>query len=93
VALIKQLIKLIPKNDNLVVLDFFAGSGTTGQAVLELNNEDGGNRQFILVTHLNYEHPEIRELLPDDGKGVRVCYERLYRVMTGKTTTGQKDFP
>ena len=32
-----------------IVLDFFAGSGTTGQAVLELNNQDGGNRKVILV--------------------------------------------
>lgn len=31
------------------MLDFFAGSGTTAQAVMELNAEDGGNRQFILV--------------------------------------------
>ena len=31
------------------ILDFFGGSGTTGQAVLELNNQDGGNRKFILV--------------------------------------------
>jgi adenine-specific DNA-methyltransferase len=34
---------------NSIILDFFAGSGTTGQAVLELNKEDGGNRKFILV--------------------------------------------
>ena len=32
-----------------IVLDFFAGSGTTAQAVLELNAQDGGNRKFILV--------------------------------------------
>ena len=36
-------------NKNAIVLDFFAGSGTTGQAVLELNAEDGGNRKFIMV--------------------------------------------
>ena len=34
---------------NDIILDFFAGSGTTAQAVMELNAEDGGNRQFILV--------------------------------------------
>jgi len=34
-----------------IILDFFAGSGTTGHAVLELNKEDGGNRQFILCTN------------------------------------------
>ncbi len=40
------------RNDNTeadIILDFFAGSGTTAQAVMELNEEDGGNRQFILV--------------------------------------------
>lgn len=37
------------KIDGDLILDFFAGSGTTGQAVLELNREDGGNRRFILV--------------------------------------------
>jgi adenine-specific DNA-methyltransferase len=46
--LIKQLLHLsISKND--IILDSFAGSGTTAQAVLELNKEDGGNRKFILV--------------------------------------------
>jgi len=47
--LIKFLIKLKPKDS--IILDFFAGSGTTGQAVLELNNDDNGTRQFILCTN------------------------------------------
>jgi len=46
--LIKWIISLHEDEDALV-LDSFAGSGTTGQAVLELNKEDGGNRRFILV--------------------------------------------
>lgn len=45
---IKLLISLIPGND-FTVLDFFAGSGTTAQAVMELNSEDGGKRNFILI--------------------------------------------
>jgi len=45
--LIKRLIRAYSDKDS-IILDFFAGSGTTGQAVLELNEEDGGNRQFIL---------------------------------------------
>ena len=48
VVLIKSLISMI-KNKNALVLDFFAGSGTTAQAVMELNQEDGGNRKYILV--------------------------------------------
>lgn len=50
VSLIKFLIKMTNKNDDILVLDFFAGSGTTGQAVLELNDEIGGSRKFILCT-------------------------------------------
>ncbi|QGG97754.1 site-specific DNA-methyltransferase [Streptococcus iniae] len=38
-------------NRNLLVLDFFAGSGTTGHAVAQLNKEDGGNRKYILCTN------------------------------------------
>ena len=48
--LIKTLIQLA-SNENSIVLDFFAGSGTTGQAVMELNNDDGGHRKFILCTN------------------------------------------
>ena len=48
--LIKHLISISTSvNSNDIILDFFAGSGTTAQAVMELNEEDGGNRQFILV--------------------------------------------
>ena len=39
-------------NDD-IILDFFSGSGTTAHAVLELNNTDGGNRQFILVEQMD----------------------------------------
>ncbi len=48
VELISYLLKLA-SNSNDIILDSFAGSGTTGHAVLEQNREDGGNRQFILV--------------------------------------------
>lgn len=46
--LIKRILQIATdKND--ITLDFFAGSGTTGEAVMRLNAEDGGNRQFILI--------------------------------------------
>nr|BAV59359.1 type III modification methylase [Candidatus Endomicrobium sp. MdMp-027] len=48
VKLIKQLAEISTKTND-IILDFFAGSGTTAQAVMELNKEDGGKRKFILV--------------------------------------------
>ena len=60
---------LLGSNRKSIILDFFAGSGTTGHAVMKLNAEDGGKRKFILVT--NNEN-EICE---------KVTYERLKRVI------------
>lgn len=50
VKLMKELIRATT-DKNSIVLDFFAGSGTVGQALTELNKEDGGNRAFILVSN------------------------------------------
>ncbi|MDO4979049.1 MAG: site-specific DNA-methyltransferase [Candidatus Saccharibacteria bacterium] len=77
VSLIKQLLKLTNAK-NSTVLDFFAGSGTTGQAVLELNKEDGGHRQFILCT--NNENQIAEE----------VTYPRIKTVVTGIRPDGSK---
>jgi adenine-specific DNA-methyltransferase len=49
VRLLRQILKLTTKIDDDIVLDFFAGSGTTAHAVMALNAEDGGNRKFIMV--------------------------------------------
>ena len=49
VRLIKQLVKWADSARDGLVLDFFAGSGTTGHSVMQLNSEDGGKRRFILV--------------------------------------------
>nr|MBS9780724.1 site-specific DNA-methyltransferase [Moraxellaceae bacterium] len=62
--LIKDLIT-IGANKNDLILDFFAGSGTTADAVMQLNAEDGGNRQFILV-----QLPE-----PIDPKKSKTAYD------------------
>jgi len=48
IKLIKHLLKIGTKNND-IILDFFAGSGTTAHAVMDLNAEDGGNRKYILV--------------------------------------------
>ncbi|WP_448343832.1 site-specific DNA-methyltransferase [Desulfovibrio piger] len=47
--LIKKILLLIHKEKDYTILDFFAGSSTTAHAVMQLNAEDGGNRQFIMV--------------------------------------------
>jgi adenine-specific DNA-methyltransferase len=48
--LIERIVKMIP-NKNSIVLDFFAGSGTLGEAVMRVNQQDNGNRKYILVTN------------------------------------------
>lgn len=53
VKLIKHLLKIV-ENKNAIVLDFFAGSGTTAHATLELNKEDGGKRIFVLIEQMDY---------------------------------------
>ena len=50
VELLKRIIGMFPQKD-ITVLDFFAGSGSTGHALLQLNKEDGGSRKFILCTN------------------------------------------
>lgn len=84
VQLIKRLLSIFHKD--VVVLDFFAGSGTTGQAVLELNQEDEGNRKFILCT--NNEKTDINP----NGIAYDVTSKRLKRVMTGSCYDGTIDF-
>ena len=72
INLIKFLISL--KNEDSIILDFFAGSGTTLHATMQLNADDGGHRQCILVT--NNENNICEE----------VTYERNKRVIEGYTT-------
>lgn len=83
---IKYLFNLIDVFENAIFLDFFAGSGTSGQAVLELNKEDGGNRQFILCTN-----NEITDM-NSNGIAYDVTSKRLKRVMTGSCYDGTNNF-
>lgn len=76
-TLIEFLIKFSP-NKNATILDFFAGSGTTGHAVLKLNAEDGGHRKFILCTN------------NENGICEEVTYQRLKTVITGKRADGSE---
>ena len=63
---------------SITILDFFAGSGTTGHAVLKLNSEDGGHRKFILCTN------------NENGICSDITYQRLKTVITGKRKDGSK---
>lgn len=88
VGLLQRLIKATTyAKENATVLDFFAGSATTGHAVLDLNNQDNGNRTFILC-QLN----EITDTTPN-GIAYDVTSKRLKRIMTGECYDGTKDFP
>ena len=78
-SLIKELLSFIVESGDLV-LDSFAGSGTTGHAVLDLNKQDGGTRRFILVEM----NPEISE---------EVTSERLRRICNGYNKSGDKTKP
>jgi adenine-specific DNA-methyltransferase len=84
--LMRRIVSMASSNDDLV-LDFFAGSCTTAQAVLELNREDGGNRRYVMV---QLPEPTGREEYPtiaDIGK------ERIRRVIAQlkKESEGQLD--
>ena len=74
-SLIKTVLEQFTK-DNDIVLDFFAGSGTTAHAVLELNKEDGGRRKFIMV---QLPEPTSNPELPTIAD---ITKERVRRVIT-----------
>lgn len=74
VALIKKALQIATEDGDLI-LDFFAGSGTTAQAVLELNEEEGTNRHFILVQLPELTHKPKFETIAE------VTAERIRRVI------------
>ena len=76
VDLLKQLIMQGSHPDDSIILDSFAGSGTTAQAVLALNKEDGGNRKFILVECEDYADT--------------ITAERVRRVINGVSESRDK---
>jgi adenine-specific DNA-methyltransferase len=68
---VMECIRASSNKKDAVILDFFAGSGTTGHAVFELNREDGGNRKFIICTN-------------DEGNiATKVCYPRIKKIISG----------
>jgi len=74
---VMECIESATNNKNAIILDFFAGSGTTGHAVLELNKNDDGNRSFILCT--------------DNENNIcsNICYPRIKKVVKGYNFKGK----
>ena len=87
-GLIKTLIKSVTYNDKeAIILDSFAGSGTTAQAVLELNKEDHGNRKFILIECEKYADKITAERVRRVIKGVpKAKNEKLKKGFGGSFT-------
>ena len=96
VELIKRLIKISSDNDS-IILDFFAGTGTTGHATMQLNQEDKGKRTFILCTNNEVSDKKERELgekgikkgseeYEKEGICQKICYPRLEKAINGYNT-------
>lgn len=77
--LVEHLVRITDKAEDIYVLDFFAGSGTTGHAVLNLNNNDEGKRVFILCTN------------NENDIATNICYPRIEKAIKGyKAKKGEK---
>lgn len=70
-----------------IYMDFFAGSGTTAHAILNMNEEDGGNRKFILV---QLPEPTTQQECPTISE---ICKERIRRVIKKLNDVAQKKLP
>lgn len=76
--LIKLILQIASQKDS-IICDFFAGSGSTGQAVIEQNNIDNGNRHFILCTN------------NENGICENITYQRIKKIIQGYSYTGKKE--
>lgn len=103
IALIRSLIQSIAKNE-LMVLDFFAGSGTLGQAMQDIN-KNCDSKKIIFVLVQAPETLDIKSTTPETINAIKICkqldlsldiaqitVERLRRVMTGKCFDGSSNF-
>lgn len=86
--LVKKMVKYTNKDKDITIVDFFAGSGTCMDAMMQLNIEDGGHRKCILVQGIEKD---------DDGNDKRICekatYERNKRVIQGYRTPKGEEVP
>lgn len=91
VRLIERILQIGAPEKDALVIDFFAGSGTTGHAVLKMNQADGGNRRFILASNIEATTDQPEKNICRD-----VCAARLSKVIEGYTSgkTGEVEaFP
>lgn len=71
IGFVKQCLQMVTEPNDLI-LDFFAGSGTTAHAVMQLNAEDGGNRQFILV--------QLPEQTDSKSEAYKAGYKTIFEI-------------
>ena len=83
-ALVKRILQIATDKDS-IVLDSFAGSGTTAHAVLALNKEDGGNRRFVLVECEDYVDALTAERVRRVAKGVSGAKDKRLAAGLGGT--------
>ena len=81
-----KILQMANVKDNSIILDFFAGSGTTGHAVLDYNSNYNKNSTFILC--------QLNEITDENPNGIAydVTTKRLKRIMTGECYDGSKNF-
>lgn len=99
IEFMKNLIRIATYNNpDAIILDYFAGSGSTAHAIMELNEEDKkkgkkGNRRFILCTRLIEKFKEEGSNKYKEINVGKICYERIYRIMNGTTSKNNSQLP
>lgn len=99
IAFMKKLIKIATYDKpNALILDFFGGSGTTAQAVMELNKEDKligkkGARRFIICTRVLEKFKEENKSNWKTVEVGKICYERIFRIMNGYPSSNNIESP
>lgn len=86
--MLAELFNLVSwRNPEAIILDAYAGSGTTGQAVIEMNAEDGGRRRFILIESGD---PSTKSKVARERYTADITAERVRRVLTGQWADGKE---
>ena len=89
--MLSELFNLVTwRNKNAIILDAYAGSGTTGHAVIEMNTEDGGNRRFILIESGD---PTAKGKIDRQRYTTDITAERVRRVISGNYADGKPHPP